>query len=570
MKKPKTILKSLFNVGKKPKSEDFSDWMDSYHHKDEAILMENISGLKSALDDKLERSAESTLIGAFQELVDEAKDVVNKAYLGMATPASTAPPIGSFYYKVADENITTFPNLKEASGTPVSTIADDFEKDGAFYDVTIEVKDGVAKKERSQKQSGRTPKWSNVNPYKTGAQVSYNDFIWEAASVTTGADVPGQSPKWLKTVGKSLDTPDGVLGYDKASLVLGTYIDIASEDINYLPLDYYALKHDNTRVADYPYTCSVMDIDVEHFDQLRYFACKSGGDPLLYCSALGIKANGEKVVLLNAIGADTSTPTDIILDVKDFKSASLSWQNKQTVTPVFTKKRLNGGNTLQGDISEIKSKIKDIKPNSKSISTDNFQLGALRNDNVYEADTAQKTILNVSTEGYTELLFNGFPSTVGASNVNKYATIVGIKSTGEVNVLEKAAATTNTEMLNKRYDVSKYPSVSFSWGNYGASAGSTPIIELSGISTFNENTERIINLNENSYRDLEALTETITLTVKSAGSFGNMNVFRFTGGGILFSGEISMDKNSDTYDPSKVNTVYAYSEYGIVKCLIEN
>ena len=397
----------------------------------------------------------------------------------------------------------------------------------------------------------------------TTEELKLNDIV---LSVTNGV----AKKEFSEKVREEKDIQGGVFSYDKASFVLGAYIDIESEDINYLPLDYYALKKDNTRAADYPYTCSVMDIDVEHFDELRYFACKSGGDPILYCSALGVKSNGEKVVLLNAIGADTSTPTDIKLDVKDFKFASISWQNKQTVTPIFTKTRLNGGNTVQGDISEIKSKIKDIKPDSQKVSTDNYQLGALRNDNVYEADSSQKTILNVSTEGYTELLFNGFPSTVGASNVNKYATIIGIKSTGEVNVLEKSVPTANTTILNKKYDVAKYVSVSFSWGNYGASAGSTPTIELSGKSTFNENPERIINLSENSYREIETLTETITLTVKSSGSFGNMNVFRFTGGGILFSGEISMDKNSDTYDSSKVNTVYAYSEYGVVKCLIEN
>ncbi|AQX08015.1 hypothetical protein [Elizabethkingia ursingii] len=446
-------------------------------------------------------------------------DKVNSGFAGTAD-LNTQPSTTKYErWKIADPG--TYPNFKEIVNNipiPITITTEELKQN----DIVLSVTNGVAKKELSEK------------------------------------------------IRDEKDTEGGVFSYDKASFVLGTYIDIESEDINYLPLDYYALKKDNTRAADYPYTCSVIDIDVEHFDQLRYFACKSGGDPLLYCSALGIKTSGEKVVLLNATGADTTTPTDIVLDVKDFISASISWQNKQAVIPIFTKIRLNGGNTVQGDISEIKSKIKDIKPDSKAISTDNFQLGALRNDNVYEADTAQKSILNVSTEGYTELLYKGFPSTVGASNVNKYATILGIKSTGEVNVLEKAAATSNTEILNKIYDVTKYPNVSFSWGNYGASAGSTPIIELSGKSIFNENTERIINLSENSYRELEVLTQTITLSVKSSGSFGNMNVFRFTGGGILFSGEISMDKNSDVYDPSKVNTVYAYSEYGVVKCLIEN
>lgn len=51
-----------------------------------------------------------------------------------------------FWFRVEENNVTSFPNLKDASGNPISTVAEDFEKDGALYDVTIEVKDGVAKK----------------------------------------------------------------------------------------------------------------------------------------------------------------------------------------------------------------------------------------------------------------------------------------------------------------------------------------------------------------------------------------------------------------------------------------
>lgn len=214
--------------------------------------------------------------------------------------------------------------------------------------------------------------------------------------------------------------------------------------------------------------------------------------------------------------------------------------------------------------------VPDSSDDLIKINTDMYQLGVLRNDNVFVADPAAKTIMNIDTKGRSNLRLNGFPSTVGASNVNSYSTVIGIKSTGSVDILEKSVPTSNTEMIDKNYAVSIYDSVSVSWGNYGASAGSTPIIELSGKSDFNEHAERSINLTKNTYRDLETLTGVITIHVISVGGFGFVNVFQFTGGGVLFSGDVVMDKNSDVYDPSKVNTVYAYNEYGVVKCLIEN
>ena len=366
------------------------------------------------------------------------------------------------------------------------------------------------------------------------------------------------------------DVAGGILSYDKSKSILGSYIDIMNEDINYVPLEYFAIRKDNTRVPDSPYTCSVMDIDIKDFDYLRYFACKSGGSPSTYCSVLGIKSDNTKDVLLESIGASTNIPTDINIDIKIYDKVSISWQNVSGVTPIFTKIKDGDKQNIDKDITDIKEKIKDYVPQSKSISTNVFQLGALRNDNVYEADTSQKTIMDINTEGYAQLSFNGYPSTVSAANVNKYATIVGIKNTGEVNVLEKSAATSNTEILNKKYDISAYIKVSISWGNYGASAGSTPILELSIKPEFKETNFRSIDLMTNSYRQLETLTNNITLSVTSPGSFGVVNVFQFTGGGVLFSGDVVMDKNSDIYDPVKINTIYAYNEYGIVKCLIEN
>ncbi|MDX8566262.1 hypothetical protein OZ664_19800 [Elizabethkingia sp. HX WHF] len=225
MKRPRNTLKTYFQKGKKPTEEQFYDTLDSFVHKDDSVPIDNVEGLRGSLDSKLDRGAESELIKVFDEKLEEAKNTVNKAYLGVAVPASTAPAIGSFWFKVEDKNVNTFPNLKDSAGNPISTIADDFEKDGALYDVTIEVKDGVAKKEKSQKSSGRTPTWNNTNPYNSGSQVFYDGAIWEANAITTGSDIPGVSNRWdlkLKALQKSND--DNIYNIiDASGKILGTW-----------------------------------------------------------------------------------------------------------------------------------------------------------------------------------------------------------------------------------------------------------------------------------------------------------------------------------------------------------
>jgi len=211
MKRPRNTLKTYFQKGKKPTEEQFSDTLDSFVHKDDSVPIDNVEGLRGALDSKLDRGAESELIKVFDEKLEEAKNTINKAYLGIAVPASTAPAIGSFWFRVESGNIATFQNLKDSFGNPISTIAEDFEKDGALYDVTIEIKDGVAKKELSQKATGRTPQWSN-KPFNKGSQVFHEGCIWEANAITTGANVPGVSDRWdIKMVGFNVSESNDLL-----------------------------------------------------------------------------------------------------------------------------------------------------------------------------------------------------------------------------------------------------------------------------------------------------------------------------------------------------------------------
>lgn len=200
MKQPRNTLKTYFQKGKKPTEEQFSNTLDSFVHKDDAITIDNVSGLKNALDGKLEKGTEEVLLAAFDQKIKEAENIVNKSYLGIAVMSSTPPAFGSYWYKVEQGSIITFTNLKDATGTPIETKAEDFENNGAFYEVTIEVKDGIAQKERSQKPSSLTPTWSNTNPYNKGSQVIYDNTLWEANSITTEADVPGVSSRWIPVV----------------------------------------------------------------------------------------------------------------------------------------------------------------------------------------------------------------------------------------------------------------------------------------------------------------------------------------------------------------------------------
>ncbi|AVF49357.1 hypothetical protein AL492_17695 [Elizabethkingia anophelis] len=205
MKRPRNTLKTYFQKGKKPTEEQFSDTLDSYVHKDDSVPIDNVEGLRGSLDSKLDRGAESELIKVFDDKLEEAKNTINKAYLGIAKPASTVPAIGSFWFRVKEGNVTTFPNFKDSAGNPISTIPEDFEKAGALFDVTIEITDGVAEKDLRQKVSGATPQWSN-KPFNKGSQVFYDGAIWEANAITTGDDVPGISNRWdlkLKALQKS-------------------------------------------------------------------------------------------------------------------------------------------------------------------------------------------------------------------------------------------------------------------------------------------------------------------------------------------------------------------------------
>ncbi len=286
MKRPRNTLKTYFQKGKKPTEEQFGDLLDSYTHKDDSISIDNVDALRTSLDSKLDKGAESSLIAAFDEKVKQAEDA-NKAYLGIAEQSSVAPEFGSFWYKVETGNITTFPSLIDSASNPISTVADDFEKDGAYFDVTIEVKNRIAKKVKSKRDSSKAPKWNKTVQYTKGTQVIYSGRLWESNNITTG-DLPGVSDRWDEVIGSKYTTPvdiyaisryiradgefggfDAYIGSDKVMLKQGERISakLVGEYIGNIALGVWSLDgifqpsqsmffKDNANVHEYNYTAT--------------------------------------------------------------------------------------------------------------------------------------------------------------------------------------------------------------------------------------------------------------------------------------------------------------------------
>lgn len=54
--KTRAELKAFFETGDKPTQQQFSDWLDSYFHKDDTISTDNINGLQLILDEKANKA----------------------------------------------------------------------------------------------------------------------------------------------------------------------------------------------------------------------------------------------------------------------------------------------------------------------------------------------------------------------------------------------------------------------------------------------------------------------------------------------------------------------------------
>lgn len=119
-------LKGWFQTGAYPTQEQFWDWMDSFLHKTEdAVTIDNISGLRTLLDNKADFEAFNTLYQAFNEVAGSMKKIwrtdvtipLSDDYLNAQYPNATkgtqviCPFItvgGEVYEKLGDTNNAWF------------------------------------------------------------------------------------------------------------------------------------------------------------------------------------------------------------------------------------------------------------------------------------------------------------------------------------------------------------------------------------------------------------------------------------------------------------------------------
>ncbi|WP_395974293.1 hypothetical protein [Chryseobacterium cucumeris] len=141
----KINLRQLFAKGLKPAQEAFYNLFDSYWHKDELIDISSVKSLQTELSNKLDVGAQDTLVEAFNNAIDEITIVAQSSYKGVAEANTIPPTTGVYWYRVADNNATTFVNFKDSNNNSIITTSTDFKDSaGNYYDVTIEVKDNIS------------------------------------------------------------------------------------------------------------------------------------------------------------------------------------------------------------------------------------------------------------------------------------------------------------------------------------------------------------------------------------------------------------------------------------------
>lgn len=75
MKRELSYLKDKFETGDKPEQEHFSDWMDSYWHKDEKIPMDNLSVDVSSKADKTAENLSAENILSWKNRINEPSQI---------------------------------------------------------------------------------------------------------------------------------------------------------------------------------------------------------------------------------------------------------------------------------------------------------------------------------------------------------------------------------------------------------------------------------------------------------------------------------------------------------------
>lgn len=134
--------------------------------------------------------------------VSDFYNAIKSAYLGIATTTTTPPATGAYWYRV--DTAGTYTNFKKIQVMRLLWFPQGIFDGTKYYDVTIEVKDNVATKRKSEKPKGldgKTIETWTAKDYAKGSTVYHNGDIWESFSSATSTDEPNENSSiWMQRI----------------------------------------------------------------------------------------------------------------------------------------------------------------------------------------------------------------------------------------------------------------------------------------------------------------------------------------------------------------------------------
>ena len=171
MKRPLSTLKSWFRRGLKPIESQFSDWLDSFWHKDDMISQENVSNLSQEISN-LTTGVNFAIqeANAAEANASEAKANAANA-LGIAMTAREALEDLS---ENISENFYTKENLQTTGQAQVDfgNVKNIVETDSIFFETTGNVDTGIVTRNFAFKITEKTDV-GGVSTLQTSAGAAY-------------------------------------------------------------------------------------------------------------------------------------------------------------------------------------------------------------------------------------------------------------------------------------------------------------------------------------------------------------------------------------------------------------
>lgn len=365
----KINLRQLFAKGAKPTQEAFYNWLDSFWHKDEQIEVDAIKGLQTSLDNKLDASAQETILNAFNDLKSELTETIKTGYQEYLRMNDTMPDGGwppGLYKLIEIGNYSNLTPAKDSTGNIITIVSVDQKINEALWNGSF---------------------WSK---YETSLPTTPVKQIFNPEdNINSSA---------MSAIADRYDNSNTVL---KSFIAKKSTLDISSGfNIGYL-------KRDNTIMVSQENKYR-KNIEVKGFNKLLFTCYPSVIIAALqsqYCSILGIKSDESFVVLRpsNLIPSNPPQPQDFVNEVYDVSAYThisisignmgISFDQKATIQLVDdvnpNPESLYGADAVLNYINDSVNKGKNgVLLNSiKRFSSDNVTLGnspnsAFENDSV--------------------------------------------------------------------------------------------------------------------------------------------------------------------------------------------